>query len=377
MRILVTGGAGFIGSHVVDRLARGGAEIVVLDNLDPQVHGAGGAGPVNIEDHVLAGRVEFLHGDMREAQVVERALRGVDTIVHLAAAVGVGQSMYEPHYYTSVNVDGQGVLHEAMAREPTRFRRFVVASSMSIYGEGAYRCAEHGTQAPAPRDEAQLARGEWEVPCPRCGRPLEPVPTSEDKPLQSTSIYAITKKTQEEMALCFGRAYRIPTVALRFFNVFGSRQALSNPYTGVAAIFMGRLKNGNRPLVFEDGRQSRDFVHVFDIAEAVVRAAEGEGEAGAAYNVCTGRPVTIAEVAATLAERLRMDVGPQVVAKYRAGDIRHCVGEPTRARERLGFQARVGFAEGLDELIAWSDRQQAEDRVDASLAQLERLGLVR
>ncbi|HET9982872.1 MAG TPA: NAD-dependent epimerase/dehydratase family protein, partial [Longimicrobiales bacterium] len=377
MRVLVTGGAGFIGSHVVDRLIERGHEVVVLDNLDPQVHGPAPTTPANIADHVTARRVDFILGDIRDAQAVATALRGVDTVVHLAAAVGVGQSMYAPHYYTAVNVDGQGVLMEEMAKDPARFRRFVVASSMSIYGEGAYRCAEHGPQAPLPREDGRLRRGEWEVPCPVCARDLEPVLTTEEKPLQSTSIYAITKKTQEEMALCFGRAYGIPTVALRFFNVFGSRQALSNPYTGVAAIFMGRLKNGNAPLIFEDGRQSRDFIHVSDVADAVVRAVEAENGQGGAYNVCTGVPVSIAEVAGAIAERLGLDLRPQFVGKYRAGDIRHCVGNPALACQQLGFEARTSFADGLTELLAWSDRQSAEDRVDASFAQLERLGLVR
>lgn len=377
MRILVTGGAGFIGSHVVDRLVERGERVVVLDNLDPQVHGEGATRPAHIAAHVAAGRVEFLHGDVRDAEAVKRALAEVDTVVHLAAAVGVGQSMYEPHYYTSVNVDGQGVLMEEMARDPKRYRRFVVASSMSIYGEGAYHCAEHGEVAPPPRGDAQLRAGEWEPSCPECGRTLEPRRTAESKPLQFSSVYAITKKTQEELALCFGRAYGIPTLALRFFNVFGSRQALSNPYTGVAAIFMGRLKNGNAPLVFEDGGQSRDFIHVFDVADAVVRAAAGEGDACDAVNVCTGRPISIAEVAAVLANRLGVRLPPVLVGKYRAGDVRHCIGDPSRARALLGFEARMTLEQGLDELLGWSAAQEAEDRVAGSLAQLERRGLVR
>ena len=377
MRVLVTGGAGFIGSHVVDRLARGNHEIVVLDNLDPQVHGHGTTFPINIENHVLGKRVEFLHGDIRDADMVARALDGVDTVVHLAAAVGVGQSMYEPHYYTSVNVDGQGVLMEAMAREPKRYRNFVVASSMSIYGEGSYRCPEHGLLAPQPRSEARLARGEWELECPTCGSELAPTLTPETKPLQYSSVYAITKKTQEELALCFGTAYAIPTLALRFFNVYGSRQSLSNPYTGVAAIFMSRLRSGKPPLIFEDGLQSRDFIHVSDIADAVTCAALSENEGVAAVNVGTGRPVTIRQVAETLAERLSSTIEPSIVGRYRAGDIRHCVADASLAQAKLGFQARTTFAAGLDELIAWSQRQEVLDRVESSFQELERTGLVR
>ena len=377
MRILVTGGAGFIGSHVVDRFAKSDHELVVLDNLDPQVHGERTAFPANIEQHLLQRRIEFLRGDIRDPEIVQRALHGVESVVHLAAAVGVGQSMYEPHYYTSVNVDGQGVLMEEMARDAKRYRKFVVASSMSIYGEGAYQCPNHGLVSPAPRAESRLGRGEWELQCESCGSALTPSLTAETKPLQYSSVYAITKKTQEELALCFGSAYRIPTFALRFFNVFGSRQALSNPYTGVAAIFMARLKNDKPPLIFEDGLQSRDFIHVSDVADAVTCATLTDAEGVATLNVGTGRPVTIRQVAETLAERLACSIEPEIVGRYRAGDIRHCVSDPSLAQTRLGFKARTTFASGLDELIAWSREEDVLDRVEASFVELERNGLVR
>jgi dTDP-L-rhamnose 4-epimerase len=377
MRILVTGGAGFIGSHTVDQLVARDHEVVVLDNLDPQVHGNEAKAPANLETHLTARRIEFVRGDVRDREALGAALQGVEAVVHLAAAVGVGQSMYAPAYYTDVNVAGQGRLLEAMVRDAKRYRRLVVASSMSIYGEGAYRCAVHGRVAPPPRPETQLGQAQWELVCPSCERTVEPVLTTEDKPLQATSIYAVTKKTQEELALCFGRAYRIPTLALRFFNVYGSRQALSNPYTGVAAIFLSRLKNGKAPLVFEDGKQSRDFIHVSDVARAVAQAVEGEDEVWEACNVCTGRPVTVAQVAVALAERLGLDIAPALVSHYRAGDIRHCIGDPMRGCQVLEFQAGTTFQAGLDELIAWSERQLAVDRVEASFAELERQGLVR
>jgi dTDP-L-rhamnose 4-epimerase len=377
MRVLVTGGAGFIGSHVVDRLVERGHEVTVLDNLDPQVHGEGAAFPLNIETHVLGRRIEFQRGDIRDRQAVATALEGMDAVAHLAAAVGVGQSMYEPFYYTDVNVAGQGMLMEEMARMPGRFRRFVVASSMSIYGEGAYRCAEHGELAPSPRPDARLERAEWEVPCPACGRALTPVPTREEKPLQHTSIYAISKKTQEELALCFGRAYRIPTVALRIFNTYGSRQALSNPYTGVAAIFMGRLRNGRAPLIFEDGLQSRDLVHVWDVAAAVVAALESDAPT-AAYNVCSGKAVTVRQVAVALARGLGSGLDPEIVGRYRTGDVRHCIGDPAAARQALGFEAETGLEQGLAELLAWSAQQEEVlDRVETSFTTLQRMGLVR
>ncbi|MGH7477583.1 MAG: NAD-dependent epimerase/dehydratase family protein [Longimicrobiales bacterium] len=381
MRVLVTGGAGFIGSHVVDLLVERGHAVIVLDSLDPQVHGQtelDEAGvPESLEAHAGAGQVGLVHGDIRDAAAVERALDGVSAVVHLAAAVGVGQSMYVPRYYTSVNVDGQGALMEAMARDASRFERLVVASSMSIYGEGAYHCEAHGDVAPPPRPLAQLAAGAWEVRCPQCGDVARPALTAESKPLQPTSIYAITKKTQEELALCFGAAYGVPTVALRFFNVYGSRQALSNPYTGVAAIFLARLKNGRRPLVFEDGAQTRDFIHVSDVARAVLAALEAPTEATGAYNICTGRPLAVAELAERLATSLGVRVEPQLDDRYRAGDIRHCVGDPAAARRVLGFDAQMGIDEGLDELIAWAQRTDAVDRVEQAMRELEERGLVR
>jgi dTDP-L-rhamnose 4-epimerase len=371
-RVLVTGGAGFIGSHVVDRLVARGDDVVILDNLDPQVHGAESRVPTYVPREA-----RFIRGDVRDSAAVARALDDVDAVIHLAAAVGVGQSMYAPHYYTSVNVDGQGVLMEAMAAAAPQFRRFVVASSMSIYGEGAYECSEHGVVAPLPRAVERLARSDWEMTCPACGAQADPVLTREDKPLQHSSIYAITKKAQEEMALCFGSAYSLPTLALRFFNVFGSRQALSNPYTGVAAIFMSRLKNARAPVIFEDGLQSRDFIHVGDVADAVVRALDADATVSGAYNVCTGRVTTVRSVAHVLAERLGLAIEPVIAGRYRAGDIRHCIGDPTAARTDLGFEARTSFSAGLDELIAWAEREAAHDRVEASLAELERQRLIR
>jgi dTDP-L-rhamnose 4-epimerase len=377
VRVLVTGGAGFIGSHTVDRLVEQGHDVVVLDNLDAQVHGPDAAGPDNIRAHVDSGSVRFIRGDVRDRAAVSEALAGVDAVAHLAAAVGVGQSMYEPFYYTDVNVAGQGMLMEVMAREPGRYRRFVVASSMSIYGEGAYRCALHGLAAPGPRAEDRLTQGQWELACPVCGMDMQPGLTAEQKPLQPTSIYAISKKSQEELALCFGGAYGIPAIALRFFNVFGSRQALSNPYTGVAAIFMGRLKNGRAPFIFEDGGQSRDFIHVHDVARAIVHSLERDGVPSGAFNVCTGRPVSIAQVAEALDQQLGTGIAPEFVGRYRAGDIRHCVGDPARARDELGFAAALSFEDGLAELLAWSATARAEDRVESSLQELQRQGLVR
>ena len=274
MHILVTGGAGFIGSHLIDRLLAAGHDVRVLDSLDAQVH--------NGWPDYLATDIERIEGDVRDRDAVKRALEGVDRLVHLAAAVGVGQSMYEIERYTSVNAMGAAVVLEVAMDLRAQLEKVVVASSMSIYGEGLYRCpAEDMLHAPEPRPDEQLARREWELVCPSCGTPLEPAGTSESKALQPLSIYAIGKRDHEEMFLAWGRAYKVPATALRFFNVYGPRQALSNPYTGVAAIFASRLLNGRPPVVFEDGNQSRDFVHVTDIAAGVEAALEAGEETSA------------------------------------------------------------------------------------------------
>jgi dTDP-L-rhamnose 4-epimerase len=253
----------------------------------------------------------------------------------------------------------------------------VVASSMSIYGEGEYRCAHHGRLAPQPRPESQLLARQWELVCPECGQELEPVGTSETKSLIPTSIYAITKRDHEELCLVAGAAYGIPAVALRYFNVYGPGQALSNPYTGVAAIFASRLLNGRAPIVFEDGRQSRDFIHVSDIVRGILLALESDDAVGQALNLGTGRPTTVARVAEVIADGLGLDIQPEFNGRYRAGDIRHCVSDPTRARALLGFEASTPFEDGMAALVTWLADQNAVDHVDAATEELAARGLAR
>lgn len=372
-RILVTGGAGFIGSHLVDALVERGYGVRVLDSLDPQVHGDS-AEPVSIADHVATGAVEFLRGDVRDRAVVRKALEGIDLVSHQAAAVGVGQSMYRIADYVRANCEGTGVLLQAIIDRDRPVERLVVASSMSIYGEGQYRCAEHGTMHPRLRAMDQLLEGDWEMRCPVCSEPLTPEATAEAKPLHPTSVYAVSKRDQEELCLSVGDAYDVPTVALRYFNVYGPRQSLNNPYTGVAAIFTSRLLNDRAPLVFEDGAQSRDFVHVSDIVRANLRALEpGRGD-GEAINVCTGRPLGLRELTGALRDKLG-GPEPEYVGRFRKGDIRHCYGDPAKARELLGFETVVGFEDGIDDLVAWAEGQEAVDRVDLARRELEAAGL--
>jgi dTDP-L-rhamnose 4-epimerase len=370
VRVLVTGGAGFIGSHLVDRLLASGHEVRILDSLDPQVHDGVPA--------YLAPEAELVIGDVRDRGAVERSLDDADALVHLAAAVGVGQSMYEIERYTSVNAIGAAVVLETAIAARDRLTKVVVASSMSIYGEGLYRCRIDGPEvSPGPRPEAQLARREWEIACPSCGALLEPVPTPESKPLQPTSIYAINKRDHEEMFLAWGRAYGVPTTALRFFNVYGPRQALSNPYTGVGAIFASRLLNGRPPVIFEDGRQSRDFIQVSDIAAGIEAALDPAKADGVALNLGTGRSVSVLDVAKVLSDGLDVDIESEVLGDYRVGDIRHCFGSIEQARELLGFSPEVSFEDGMRELTGWLAGQTAVDRVDDATAALRSRGLAR
>ena len=373
-RLLITGGAGFIGSHLADELLGAGYAVRVLDDLCPQVHGPGRRRP-----DYLSGDVELVVGDVRDRAAVDRALDGVTGVYHLAAAVGVGQSMYQIADYTSLNNLGTAVLLEAVVARRAQIDRLVVASSMSIYGEGLYTTADGRVADAMERTPEQLKGHDWDVRGP-AGDVLAPVPTPESKPPSLASVYALSKFDQERMSLLVGRAYDIPTVALRFFNVFGTRQALSNPYTGVLAIFASRLMNGRPPAIFEDGLQRRDFVSVTDVARACRLALEVPAEvsaaAGRVFNVGSGRSYTVREVAERVAAAVgKPHVRPAVSGKYRVGDIRHCFADITLARRVLGYEPKTMLEDGLDELAAWLDGQTAVDRVDAATAELDRRGL--
>jgi dTDP-L-rhamnose 4-epimerase len=366
-RILITGGAGFIGSHLADHLLERGDEVRALDVLDPQVHGESRRRPAYLDE-----AVDLVVGDVRDPEAVRRALRGVDAVVHLAAAVGVGQSMYEVERYVGVNDLGTAVLLQALIESPVE--RLVVASSMSLYGEGMYRDGA-GRLVTAERTREQLLRRQWETRGAH-GEPLEPVATPETKPPALASIYALSKFDQERMCLILGEAYGIPTTALRFFNVYGTRQALSNPYTGVLAIFASRLLNGRPPLVNEDGHQRRDFVSVRDVARACRLALEVPGAAGQVLNVGSGRSASVLDVARRLATALgREEVEPEITGRYRVGDIRHCFADISRARRILGYEPEVSFEDGLAELGAWLEGQIAHDRVLEASAELSARGL--
>jgi dTDP-L-rhamnose 4-epimerase len=367
-KVLITGGAGFIGSHLADHLLARGYAVRALDDLSPQVHGEAGSRP-----KYLHRDVELVVGDVRDARAVRAALDGVHGVFHLAAVVGVGQSMYEVERYTSVNAVGTAVLLEALIERPVE--RLVVASSMSLYGEGLYRDSAGAVVTAGERPLDQLAARDWEPRGPR-GERLVPLPTPETKAPALPSVYALTKYDQERLCLTLGRAYSIPTVALRFFNVYGTRQALSNPYTGVLAIFAARYLNGRPPLVNEDGHQRRDFVSVHDVAQACRLAYEAPDAAGHVFNVGSGRSFTVREVAARLAAVLgKSEVLPEITGKYRKGDIRHCFADISLARKVLGYEPQVAFEDGLRELAAWLEGQVAHDRVHEATSKLAAMGL--
>lgn len=364
--VLITGGAGFIGSHLADELLNYGYNVRVLDNLSPQVHGDSCKRPP-----YLNASAELQIGDVRNPKDVKKALKGVDAVFHFAAMVGVGQSMYQLRDYTDVNNLGTATLLEALIENPVD--KLVVASSMSIYGEGLYQDENGKTQDTCEREITDLKQGKWEMY--KDSKELKPVPTPEGKKPNLSSVYALSKYDQERLCLMTGKAYNINTTALRFFNVYGTRQALSNPYTGVLAIFASRLLNNNPPLIFEDGKQKRDFIHVKDVARACRIAMENPAASGEIFNIGSGNQYTITSIANKLAKVMGKDIKPEITGKYRVGDIRHCFADNTKIKELLDFEPEVKFEEGLLELAEWLKGQIAVDNVTKASSELSSRGL--
>jgi dTDP-L-rhamnose 4-epimerase len=370
--VLVTGGAGYIGSHLVDNLVGRDYRVTVFDNLEPQVHRSG------TWPSYANPKATYVRGDVRDREAFEPLVLAADAVVHFAAAVSVGQSMYQVDRYVDVNTRGTALLLDILVNRKHHVEKVIVASSIGVYGEGAYRCATHGPVAPTIRAEAQLAARDWEQHCPQCGRHVVSIPTPEDKALYRDNIYSMTKYHQEEMVLLIGRTYGIPAVAPRFFNVYGPRQSLSNPYAGVAAIWLSRLLNGRQPVVFEDGGQLRDFVSIHDVVDCLTLMLEKPGADYLPVNIGSGQVVTILEIARTLARLLGSSIEPQVTQAGRKFDIRHNTADIALARQRLGYAPKVSLDEGFAELIEWARTSPdgAADFFDAALDELKAKGLL-
>ena len=370
--VLVTGGAGYIGSHLVDRLVADGYGVTVLDNLEPQVHRTG-----TWPSYANAG-AQYVRGDVRDRAVFEPLVVAADAVVHFAAAVSIGQSMYQVDRYVDVNTRGTALLLDILVNAKHHVGKVLVASSIGVYGEGGYRCATCGPVAPGIRSAEQLAARDWEQRCPRCGAHAASVPTAEDKPLYRDNIYSMTKYHQEEMVLLIGKTYGIPAVAPRFFNVYGPRQSLSNPYAGVAAIWLSRLLTGKQPVVFEDGGQLRDFVSIHDVVDCLMLMLEKPGADYLPVNVGSGETVTILDIARLLARILGSTIEPEITQTGRTFDIRHNTADITRARQTLGFSPRVSLEQGFTELVEWAKTTPdvAVDFFDRAVQELRDKGLL-
>jgi dTDP-L-rhamnose 4-epimerase len=368
-KILVTGGAGFIGSHLVDELVKRNYEVIVIDSIDKQVHTDGIPEYINL-------KARYIFEDIRKKKTLEEIVKEVDYIFHFAAKVGVGQSQYQIREYVDVNITGTANLLDILVNKKNNVKKLIVASSMSIYGEGLYRCEKCGNVKPELRNFKEEKIDDWEPKCPFCNGNIIPVPTPETLQIKPNSIYAITKKEQEEMSLLIGKTYNIPVVSLRFFNVYGPRQSLSNPYTGVCAIFLSRIKNDKPPVIFEDGLQTRDFIWVGDIVKACILSMEKESANYEIFNVGSGKPISIFEIANLLIKLLAKDLKPEITYKFRKGDVRHCYADISKIKEKIGFEPETTLEEGLKKLIEWAKEIKAVDKFEKAHQELKRKGLV-
>ena len=373
MKILVTGGAGFIGSHLVDALVEKGHNVIVYDNLEPQTHGSA----QNIPDY-LNKNIKFIKSDIRDKAALGSVLSEVDVVFHLAAMLGIGQSMYQIERFVDVNSRGSAILLDFIVNSNHSVKKLIVASSNTIYGEGRYECEDCGLVSPKLRSKEQLSKGDWELNCPNCGKKVIPVPTDEDKPIDCESVYALTKLDEEKLFMMTGKAYGINTTALRFFNVYGSRQALSNPYTGVCAIFSTALLCGKSPRIYEDGKQTRDFVHVKDIVQGLTLAMEKPESRNEVFNVGTGVATSIEYAVTTLASLINPLIKLDIQGKFRPGDTRHCYADISKIKNKLGYSPKFSFSEGMKELVEWVkyQRGKVEDKSEQANEELRKKGLL-
>lgn len=368
-KILITGGAGFIGSFLADRLIIKGYEVRILDNLENQVH----HGKI---PKYLNPKAEFIKGDVKDYKTMVKALQGMEVVFHLAARVGIGQSNYKIKDYVDSNIGGMANLFDIAVNKKNTIKKILMTASMTSYGEGNYSCSKCGIVKPSLRLEDQMKKKQWELLCPNCHKQVLPIATDESAQINNNSIYALTKNTQEEMLFFIGNTYNIPIVSFRCFNVYGPRQSLSNPYTGVTAIFISRLKNNKAPIVYEDGLQSRDFVSVHDVVEALILGMESDKSNNTIMNIGGGRPVSIREIALTLSKLLKKNLQPKINGEFRKNDIRNCFADISKAKKILGWYPSVNLEEGLKELIKWSEGQESLDNFDKAEEELRNKNLL-
>lgn len=370
-KILVTGGAGFIGSYITDELIKEGYDVRIFDNLDHQVH------PESKRPYYLNPKAEFLLGDMTKIRDLEQAIKDVDAIFNEAAAVGVGQSMYKIKHYVKTNSLGTANLLDILANKKHSVKKVIQASSMVLYSEGLAYCTECGEVQPNLRTQAQINVRGWEITCPHCQKYVSPLPTPEDAGQRCNSVYSVTKRNQEDLVLAVCKAYNIEAVALRYFNVFGPRQSINNPYTGVAAIFINKVKTGQKIQIYEDGIQTRDFISVHDVARANLLAMKSQEATGKSYNIGSGKMTTIKGVAREILKAYNKDkFNFELTYNFRKGDIRHCYANNQKAKQELGWEPKVTFEEGLKELIEWSKEQEAKNFTNKAEQELKDKGLL-
>lgn len=367
--VLITGGAGFIGSFLVDKLIDSGYHVRILDNLEDQVH-------QSRKPKYINKKAEFIKGDITDYKQFEKALQGIEIVFHLGAKVGVGQSNYEIKKYTDTNIGGMANLLDIIVNKKTKIKKIIITASMTGYGEGYGKCKKHGKVKPVIRSKEQLSKGDWNLYCPKCRNLLLPIPTNEDATINNSSIYSLTKNVQETMLMLIGKIYHIPVVSFRCFNVYGPRQSLSNPYTGVTAIFVSRLKNDNPPVVYEDGLQSRDFISVHDVVNALEKAIGNDKSNYQIFNIGSGVPTSIKEIAQILAKLLGKKISPKITGEYRVNDIRCCYADITKVKKTLKWAPKVSLVKGLKELIEWSHDEKAVDMFDLSEKKMKEKNLI-
>ncbi|SHK42238.1 NAD-dependent epimerase/dehydratase family protein [Epilithonimonas mollis] len=373
--ILITGGAGFIGSNIALKLIAKGLNVTVLDNLSPQIHGENPEITSPLYKSIL-GKVKFINGSVTSKEDWLKAIEGQDAVIHLAAETGTGQSMYEIQKYIDVNIGGTGIMLDILANTPHQVKKVVVAASRAIYGEGKYKCEIHGIVYPTERLDVNMAKGDFHCKCPVCSQNVEILPTTEDSKIHPTSVYGITKQNQEQLVLTVCKSLGIAAVGYRYQNVYGPGQSLSNPYTGILSIFSTRIKNGNPINIFEDGKETRDFVFIDDVAEATIAGLEKDEANDQVYNVGTGVATDVITVAETLSRFYGKEIPIQISGNYRLGDIRHNFADISKIKSELGFEPKWSFDQGIEAFTKWVNKQDIpEDKYESSIEEMKKKGL--